>query len=356
MSMLEPRSTKVYNVKNKLQARKILQKAGEVIREGGLVCFPTETVYGLGADAFNDQAVADVFRAKNRSFENPMALHLHSIEEIEKYVVKINRRARMLMEKFMPGPLMMIFEKNDRVSPIVTGGLRKVGIRVPRHEICLDFLQECGTPVAATSANRSGRLACVKAADIMEELGGKMDVLLDVGQTPLGIESTVLDVTSDPPRIIRHGFIPMEEIAVVIGIAPIFSDNVVQSSRLESANGHESRMLVLEGDTEMVIKKMNSYLSLYREKRVGLVVVDETAPRFEGHSLLWKMGPRSDPAVVATRVFEILRELERQELDLVLVEGIPREGLGRTLMIKLCGMAREVIRLLSQDGAPGAGD
>ncbi len=346
--MLEHKNTKVYNVKNRAQSRRTIQKAAEVIRDGGLVCFPTETVYGVGADASNEKAVADIYRAKNRSFENPMALHLHSVDQVEKYVKKINHRARLLMDKFLPGPLMLIFEKNENVLPIVTGGLRKVGIRVPRHDLCLDFLSECGTPVAATSANQSGRLACVKAGDILEDLGGKIDVLLDVGRTPLGIESTVLDVTSDPPRIIRSGFIPMEDIAVTIGIAPIFSDNVITSSREDPIRGHEFRLILLEGEAERVVKKMNSYLKLYKEKKIGLVVTDETSEMLPDSPLLRKMGPRNEPAVVAMRIFEILRDLERDGVEITLMEGIPREGLGRTLMIKMCRMAREVIRLVTE--------
>jgi L-threonylcarbamoyladenylate synthase len=346
--MLTPRTTKVYSVKNRQLAKKPLQKAAECIKEGGLVCFPTETVYGLGADANNDSAVADIFRAKNRSFENPIALHLHSVEEIEKYVKNINSRARTLMEKFLPGPLMLIFEKNERVSEIVTGGQRKVGIRVPKHELCLDFLQECEVPIAATSANKSGRLSCVNAEDILKELEGKIDILLDVGNTPLGIESTVLDVTSDPPRIIRPGFITMEEIAVTIGIPPIFSDNVIKSSQMETfLEEGRSRIVLLEGDTELVVKQIQDYINVYqgKDKSVGVITTNESADYFKEYKLHRKMGSKNDPVEVARHIFEILRELEEQDVEMIVVEGIPREGLGRTLMLRLGQMAEEVCKL-----------
>lgn len=346
--MLDSKNTRLYSIRSRQNNRKYLQRAAEVIRDGGLVCFPTETVFGVGADATNDKAVADIYRAKNRSFENPMALHIHSIEEIEKYVKKINDSAGKLMERFLPGPLMLIFEKNENVSDIVTGGLRKVGIRVPRHDLCLELLKECETPVAATSANQSGRLACVKASDIMEELGGKVDVIIDGGKTPFGVESTVLDVTSDPPRIIRPGFISMQEIAVTIGIAPIFSDNVVKTSKHEPMGGSEFRMIVLEGDEQLVVKKIQSYLKLYRDKKIGLIATDEMARFFDDVPFLRKMGPRDEPSVIARKIFEILKEMEKNEPELVIVEGIPREGLGRTLMIKLGRMAKEVIKLVSK--------
>lgn len=350
--MLEQKETRIYTVKNKGQAKKALVRAAEVIREGGLVCFPTETVYGLGADANNDRAVADIFRAKNRSFENPVALHLHSVEEIPKYVSGINRRAEILMEKFLPGPLMLIFHKNDQVSDIVTGGLKKVGIRVPRHEICLQFLEECNAPVAATSANPSGRLSCVKAEDILEDMNGKFDVLLDVGNTPLGIESTVLDVTSDPPRIIRPGFITMEEIAIAIGVPPIISDNVVPKSSQEPVTGEKSRLVVLEGEHEKIVENIREYMELHRDKKVGIIVTDETFPSFKSALLCRKIGSRNDPAGIARGIFEILREMEKVPADIILMEGIPREGLGRTLMIRLCRMADEVIKLFEEEPEP----
>jgi len=343
--VLETKSSKIYSIKNKGQAKKAIGKAADAIREGGLVCFPTETVYGLGADAMNDGAVADIFRAKNRSFENPVALHLHSLSEVEKYTRNINPRAKVLMEKFLPGPLMLIFEKNDNVSDIVTGGLRKVGIRVPRHEICLQFLEECKTPVAATSANTSGRLSCVKTGEIMDELGGKFDVFLDVGTTPLGIESTVLDVTSDPPRIIRPGFVTMEEIAVAIGAAPIFSDNVVPRSKDEPVSSKKTKLILLEGDTERIATKINSYMKIFKDKKVGVITTDELADKFKHLNLHRKMGTRNDPAIIARGVFEILREMEKNNTEIILMEGIPREGLGRTLMLKFCRMADEVVKL-----------
>jgi L-threonylcarbamoyladenylate synthase len=348
--MLEPRQTKVFNIKNKGQSQKAVSKAAEVLKEGGLVCFPTETVYGLGADAMNDKAVTDLFKAKNRSFENPVALHIHSVEEIPKYVKKINKRAQLLMEKFLPGPLMMVFEKNEKVSDIVSGGLRKVGIRVPRHDICLEFLQECGTPVAATSANMSGRLSCVKAETILEELGGKFDVLLDVGNTPLGIESTVLDVTSDPPRIIRPGFITMEQIAIAMGVPPIISDNTVPKSQDEPTSRQQLKLIVLEGDVSRIITRINSYLKIHAGKKIGIITTTDIAENFTENPYSRKMGPRNDPTAIALEVFEILREMEKLEVDMILMEGIPREGLGRTLMIKLCRLANEVIKLVDQSG------
>jgi L-threonylcarbamoyladenylate synthase len=347
--MLEQKTTKVYTIKNRSNADKTIQKAAEMIREGGLVCFPTETVYGVGADAMNDKASSDIFRAKNRSFANPIALHLHAVEEIEKYVKNINDRARKLMERFLPGPLMLIFEKNDNVSQIVTGGLNKVGIRVPRHELCLDFLRECGTPVAATSANRSGRLSCVKAEDILEELGGKIDILLDIGNTPLGIESTVLDVTSDPPRIIRPGFITMEEIAVEIGIAPIFSDNVIKTSESELKQDTEKvHTILIEGDMELVVKQIRNYYKHYtgQNKKIGVAVTNETAEYLQDLPLLRKIGSKNDPVEVARKIFETLRELEGQGAELIIVEGVPREGLGRTLMLRLGQMAEEVVKMV----------
>jgi len=351
--MLEPKNTKIYTVRNSNQARKYIRKAKDVILEGGLVCFPTETVYGLGADAFNDQAVADIFRAKNRSFENPVALHLHSVDEIEKYAKSLNKSARKLIDRFLPGPLMLIFEKKDIVSNIVSGGLRKVGIRVPRHDLCREFLRECQTPVAATSANRSGRLTCVKPESIMEELGGKIDVILDMGRSPLGIESTVLDVTSDPPRIIRPGFITMEEIAVAIGIPPIFSHNVVKSSSSRQEETRKTpRMIVLEGEDSLVVKQMQTYTNLYKDKKIGVLLTDETSAEFEGDVVVKKMGPREEPTEIAHNIFEVLRNLEKKQVDIVLVQGIPREGLGRTLMIKLCRMAEEVIKLVGNSRQP----
>ncbi len=345
--MLETKVTKIFSVKNKNQEKKAVARAAETIHEGGLVCFPTETVYALGADAMNDRAVADLFRAKNRSFENPIALHLHSVDEISKYVKKINKHAEMLIEKFLPGPLMLVFEKNDNVSDIITGGLRKVGISVPRHETCREFLEECGCPIAATSANKPGKLACIKPDDIVEELGGKIDVILDVGTPPYGLESTVLDVTSHPPRIIHSGFYSMEEIAIVLGVPPPLSDNIVPRSTSEPLSLEKPKLIILEGDRTRIIRKIESYRNLYKDKKVGIITTDEMEEYFQGDALFRKMGPSNDPAHIASEVFGILREMENSNLNIILMEGIPREGLGRTLMIKLCRIADEVIKLVT---------
>ncbi|MFP4498084.1 MAG: L-threonylcarbamoyladenylate synthase [Vulcanimicrobiota bacterium] len=344
--MLKKKETTVHKLdkKNKKQTRIALEQSSKAIREGGLVCFPTETVYGIGADATNDKAVADIFRAKNRSFENPMALHLHSVDEVEKYVKDISDRAQTLMDKFLPGPLMLIFNKNENVSDIVTGGMRKVGIRIPRHDLCLDFLRECGRPVAATSANESGRLACVKPSDILGEMEGKFDILLDGGRSPLGIESTVLDVTTDPPRILRPGFISMSEIAMTIGIPPIFSENVIKSSYDETQEDDSKvKMIVLEGPEGFVKSQIKKFTEM-KEKKVGIVLTDELAGEFGDHPVLRKMGSREDPVTIAHNLFEILRDMEKKEVELIIVEGIPREGIGRTLMIKLCQLAEECLR------------
>ena len=345
--MLETKTTKIYSIKNRNQAKKAIIKAAEVINEGGLVCFPTETVYVLGTNAANDRAVADIFRAKDRSFENPVALHLHSVEEIPKYVKKINRHAEMLMDKFLPGPLMLLFEKNENVSDIITGGLKKVGIRVPRHELCLEFLEECGTPIAATPVNKPGRLSCINPQDILDELGGKIDVILDVGPSPYGIEATAIDVTSHPPRIIRSGFYSMGEIAVTLGVPPTVSDNIVPRSASEPLSLDKPKLIILEGDSKRIIKKMKSYRKIYKDKKVGIIITDEMGNYFKREPLLRKMGTRNEPAEIASGVFSILREMEKRDVNIILMEGIPREGLGRTLMIKLCRIADEVIKLVN---------
>jgi L-threonylcarbamoyladenylate synthase len=323
-----------------------LKSAASVIERGGLVVFPTETVYGLGANSLVDEAVKRIFEVKGRPSNMPLTYHLHSSSAAAPFINNVSEAGKKLMQSFLPGPLTLVFEKSSRVPDIIAGGGRKVGIRVPSHPLALEFLKALKVPLVATSANISGKPSSTSIEHIMKDLGEKVDLIIDAGDSPLGIESTVLDVTTDPPRLIRPGYITQEEIARVIGVNPLLSDDQMGMPRLPRY-APKARIIIVEGDSVSLVSQLQRLAGEYvKSGRVVMVISEESLGFLEDsypdeNISLRVMGSRRNYHGIALHLFRMLRDLEDEDIATILVEGIPREGLGVSIMERLARLAGE---------------
>jgi len=301
-----------------------IREAAEVIQKGGLVAFPTETVYGIGADAFNEEAVGRVYEAKGRPSDNPMIVHIARASDMGSLVSEITPDAVKLADAFWPGPLTMVLPKRDEVPSRVTGGLDTVGVRLPDSEIALALIRLAGTPVAAPSANISGRPSPTKAEHVIEDLDGKVDVILTGPECRVGIESTVIDMTAYPPTILRPGFVTMDEIEAVLE-KPIGHGGDPSAPRSPGMKyrhyAPKAQMLVIEGDREKVkteiirLKKLNEELG----QNVGVLLFEER-----------------DYLTAAHDFYAALRALDEGGADLILAGALPEnDGLGFAVMNRM---------------------
>lgn len=324
--------------------RKIIKEAADLIRSGELVAFPTETVYGLGADANNPAAARKIYAAKGRPSDNPLIVHIADIADFAHVASKIPKEAEMLAKAFWPGPLTMILEKGDKVPDQTTGGLGTVAVRMPDHPAALAFIRECGCPVAAPSANASGRPSPTLAVHVKEDLDGRIPFILDGGEVGIGIESTILDLTEDVPVILRPGFITKEMIERVIG--QVRTDpgmNADDPAARPKAPGMKYRhyapkadLTVVRGNREAVVEKINQ---LTREmqakgKFAGVIGTDETAGEYCG-DLVLSIGSREDEDTIARRLYRILREFDEAGADVIYSESFQTPRMGQAIMNRL---------------------
>ena len=232
-----------------------LKKAGEIIREGGLVAFPTETVYGLGADALNAEASAKIYAAKGRPSDNPLIVHIHDVDQVYEIASEVPEAAKKVMEKFWPGPLTVILNKKSCVPDGTTGGLKTVAIRMPSHPLARDFIRESGRMIAAPSANTSGRPSPTLASHVYEDMQGRIPLILDGGAVGIGIESTIIDMSTDTPTILRPGYITkdmLEEVLPKVNIDPAVTGRTMKKNVVAKAPGMKYRHYAPKGQLTLV--------------------------------------------------------------------------------------------------------
>jgi L-threonylcarbamoyladenylate synthase len=320
-----------------------IARAAAVIRAGGLVAFPTETVYGLGADALNEDAVRKIFLAKERPADDPLIVHIASASQLPQLARQIPQRAWDLIERFWPGPLTLVLPKTERVPTVTTGGLDTVAVRMPSHPVAKRLIELSAVPIAAPSANRFGRPSPTIAKHVWEDLHGRIDLILDGGPTPIGVESTVLDLTVDPPMVLRPGGVTLEELRAVLGDVQML--DAAHTEAAKRSPGTRSRhyapraqvLLVEQGAAEAVLKELSG-------KRVGVLVYltrslsvygeGQGEVRGAGGEVIIIQMPRSLKAY-ARRLFAVLRELDEQGVDVIVVEKLQERGLGRAIMDRL---------------------
>ncbi|MDY7101313.1 MAG: L-threonylcarbamoyladenylate synthase [Actinomycetota bacterium] len=307
-----------------------IERAAAVVRGGGLVAFPTETVYGLGADAANGEAVARIFAVKGRPPTHPLIVHLAAPDELGRWADGVDERARALADAFWPGPLTMILHRGGRVSPVVTGGRDTVGLRVPAHDVALALLDACGTALAAPSANRFGRVSPTTADDVRRELGDAVDAIVDGGPCRVGVESTIVELVGPEPRLLRPGGVAAESIEAVLGV-PL------------GAGGGPSRapgMLASHYAPGAAVELVDDAT---RGERVATLAA-------EGRRVIAVVGPRdrppsTDPLVtvvhhagpddLARRLYRILRDADDAGADVVVITPPASEGIGAAVVDRL---------------------
>ena len=324
--------------------RELLQQAAQIIKRGGLVAFPTETVYGLGADGFNEEAAKKIYAAKGRPSDNPLILHIAEENQLKQIVKKIPEKAKKLMESFWPGPLTIILEKKENVPYTTTGGLDTVAIRMPNHLGALSFLKAVQTPIAAPSANTSGRPSPTKAEHVLEDMKGKIDMILDGGEVGIGIESTIIDMTS-VPMILRPGFITQEMLEEKIG--DVFLDPALQNGLQEKerpkAPGMKYRhyapkadLTIVEGELSRVIYQINRLTAqkVSEGKKVGIIATEETK-KFYKHGIIKVIGTRKKEETIAKHLYSILREFDEDKIDVIFSEAFSEKAFGQAIMNRL---------------------
>jgi L-threonylcarbamoyladenylate synthase len=320
--------------------------AADFIKKGGLVAFPTETVYGLGADALNPEAVGTLFRAKKRPFDNPPIVHVGYAKEAHRLAVEVSLNAERLMKTFWPGPLTLIFRRSQIVPDVTVCGLDTIAIRMPRHSVALTLIRESGRPIAAPSANLAGKPSPTTARHVLHDLDGRIDAVLDAGPTRIGVESTVLDMTVDPPQILRPGGTRYEVLKKLLGrvkLHPVVvaeKELTVERARSPGVKhkhyAPDADMIVVEGELSAVVSKVKELAQFHMRSgsKVGVLATDETVSDYKADAVK-SLGSRSDLAVIAKNLFRLLREFDLERIDVIIAEGVPAKGLGLAVMNRL---------------------
>lgn len=320
--------------------------AAEIIQRGGLVAFPTETVYGLGADALNGGAVLRLFEAKKRPLDNPPILHIASVDEVYPLVSEVPKKAELLMKQFWPGPLTLVFKHSAKIPMESTAGLDTVAIRMPVHPVAAALIRQSKRPIAAPSANLSGKPSPTTAAHVYEDLNGRIDAIIDGGAANIGVESTVVDLSCDPPLLLRPGGTPFEALKAVLPDLQLHpfveSETEISVEKARSPGmmhkhyAPKAEVILIEGDTEAIVSKIKGLAADYKEKhlKVGILATDETQTQYRA-DVVMSMGSRSNVSTVAANLFRLLREVDAEGVDVILAESVPQEGLGLAVMNRL---------------------
>ena len=311
-----------------MEETQLIQQAAEIIKRGGIVAFPTETVYGLGADAYNPLAVARIFEVKKRPYFDPLIVHVANPSDVKKLVKEIPSDAKKLIERYWPGPLTVVLLKEEAIPDIVTAGLSTVAIRMPNHPMALSLINESGCPIAAPSANPFGYLSPTTAEHVREQLGDQVDLILDGGPCPVGVESTIVSFLEKRPGLLRPGGIPLEEIESMIGKIEI---SQIARNRL-SAPGMLPRHYAPR--TPIILDWSEKNLRIFNDKNIGLLAFQEPVNNLR-FSVVEVLSKKGDMREAAANLFAAIRRLDALNLDLILAESIPEVGLGRAIMDRL---------------------
>lgn len=321
-----------------------IEEAGRVIRAGGLVAFPTETVYGLGGDALNAASSGKIYAAKGRPSDNPLIVHIADMDGLKEVAAQVPETALRLAERFWPGPLTMIFKKAECVPHATTGGLDTVAVRMPSNKIARELIRVSGRYIAAPSANLSGRPSPTDAKYVIQDLFGRVDMILDGGESDIGLESTIIDLSGEQPVILRPGYITEEMLGEII--AGIDTDKSILDSNsgiAPKAPGMKYRhyapkgsLAIVEGGLEQVIAYINGRLEQHKAegKRTGVIATDETAAGYRADSVK-SVGKRGDESTIAKHLFHILREFDDEEIQIIYSEAFESTGVGCAIMNRL---------------------
>lgn len=316
-----------------------ISAAADILRQGGLIGIPTETVYGLGANALDEDAVRKIFEAKGRPQDNPLIIHIPGPQWLPRYCEDVPPLAYTLARKFWPGPLTMILKRKKIIPDATTAGLDTVGVRCPDHQVTLAIIRESGVPIAAPSANTSGRPSCTTAADVMEDMEGKIDAVVDGGPCQVGVESTIIDLTCEPPRLLRPGGLPLEALEDVAG--PIAVDRAVTQQLKEGeqpkAPGMKYRHYAPKAPVTVVTGPAASSARTIQhlaQPGDGVICFDEFATLFD-QQVVEHLGPSQDKRIQAQRVFDALRAFDSTDVPQIYAQCPDSQGLGLAISNRL---------------------
>ena len=309
-----------------------IEKAAEIIRRGGLLGIPTETVYGLGANALNADACRRIYEAKGRPQDNPLIIHVPDASWLSRYCEKVPESAYRLAEAFWPGPLTMILPKREIVPYRTTGGLETVGVRCPNHPVTLAVIAAADVPIAAPSGNTSGRPSPTSAADMLEDMDGKINGIFDGGPCGVGVESTIIDLTCQPPRLLRAGGLPLEELERVLGTVLVDKciTQLMTDGERPRAPGMKYRHYAPKAPVTVVTgdgKKSAAYIAAHAPEGAGVICFSEFRAQFPG-CVVHELGPEGDKSEQARRVFDALREFDATDVTEIFAQCPDDAGLG----------------------------
>lgn len=323
-----------------------IEKAANIIRTDGLVAFPTETVYGLGANALSKEAANKIYAAKGRPSDNPLIVHIGDLNMVDRLARDISADARKVMAQFWPGPLTVVLNKLDVVPAGTTGGLDTVAIRMPDHPVALALINQSDTCIAAPSANISGKPSPTLAQHVIDDLSGQIDMVIDGGAVGIGIESTILDVTTEIPTILRPGFITKEMIETCLGKEITIDPAILgeQTDQAPKAPGMKYKhyspqgdLAIVVGDALRVTKKINELANEKLEAgyRVGIIATKETAACYQTKAVIKTIGTREDEQSISAGLYRILRECDQDNLAFIFSEGFEGNDLGVAIMNRM---------------------
>lgn len=325
--------------------REVMEEASQVLNRGGMVAFPTETVYGLGADALDEKASAKIYAAKGRPSDNPLIVHISDIEQLDKLVCEIPDNAKKLMDAFWPGPMTLIFKKSGLVPDGTTGGLDTVAVRMPNHKAALELIRTSGVAIAAPSANTSGRPSPTTAAHVADDLSGKIDMIIDGGAVGIGIESTIVDVTSEIPMVLRPGYITMEMLEKVVGkvgidkaiTGPVSPDVKPKAPGMKYKHyAPKAELTMFKGELKNVVEHINNLTDKNVKSgiKTGIIACEETKDLYKAGEVL-SIGSRNNEDTIAHNLYGVLRKFDDMNVDVIYGETFEDNRLGQAIMNRL---------------------
>lgn len=338
--------TEIFKIDRKNINKAYIKKASDLINEGALVAFPTETVYGLGADGLNDEACKKIFKAKGRPADNPLILHISHISMLDNLVEAISDKHRKLFDLW-PGPMTLIFKKSKLIPEAVTAGGDTVAIRFPSDEIARALISEANTPIAAPSANISGRPSPTKADDVYQDMDGIIPLIIDGGESNIGIESTVIDLSGEKPTILRPGYYTYEFLKEILPDMRL-DDSLVDSTKIPKSPGQKYkhyapkanlRVFIGENVPDYLLDLAEEYKS--QGKKVGILAFEEDKDKFASYPYI-SLGSRIDLSTMSHVLFSSLREMDRLKVDIILAEGVRENHLGKSIMNRMKKAANDV--------------
>ena len=340
--------TRIMDVSEEPINIEFIREASKILKNGGLVAFPTETVYGLGGDATDKEASRKIYQAKGRPSDNPLIVHIAKFEQLEQITKDLPESARKLADAFWPGPLTMVCNKNQVIPYETTGGLDTVAVRMPNNPVALALIEESGCMIAAPSANTSGRPSPTKASHVYEDLSGKIEAILDGGPVDIGLESTIVDLTEDVVTILRPGYINMDMLRDVVGevrMDPgiVYNDKGTTGGAKPKAPGMRYKhyapkgdLTIVAGEDSKVVETINKLAleGIEAGKKVGIIATEETKNKYSCGEVL-VIGDRADEKSIAHNLYNILREFDELDVDLIYSESFATPNMGQAIMNRL---------------------